>query len=207
MDAPRSRIVGRQPTNDAPRNRIVGRAARERRPAQAGSRAGQPTSDAPRSPERQPGSRLTMEDARPGRFRWADHTGELELEIEAGSEEAVYAAAVSAMSQLLEDTDDPGAGRPRDARAAEATAREIAVEAPDRARLLAELLGELAFLAETEGFVPEALERLAVDERRLHASVRGHAGDPPHLVKAATLHRLAFDADAGGWRARVVLDV
>jgi SHS2 domain-containing protein len=148
-----------------------------------------------------------MDDGRPARFRWADHTGELELEIEARSEEAVYAAAVSAMSELLEDADGAEAATPPDARPAEATTREIAVEGQDRARLLAELLSELAFLAETEGFVPEALERLAVEERRLAASVRGHTGDPPHLVKAVTLHRLAFEAGSAGWRARVVLDV
>jgi SHS2 domain-containing protein len=149
-----------------------------------------------------------MGDGRGGRFRWAEHTGELELEIEAGSEEAVYAAAVHAVSELLEDAERAGAGSRRRGRArAAATSRDIAVEAPDRARLLAELLGEVAFLAETEGFVPEAIERLAVDGRRLEASVRGHRGDPPHLVKAVTYHRLAFDADADGWRATVVLDV
>jgi SHS2 domain-containing protein len=149
-----------------------------------------------------------MGDRRGGRFRWAEHTGELELEIEAGSEEAVYAAAVQAMSELLEEAEEADGASRRGARApAGATARDIAVEAPDRARLLAELLAELAFLAETEGFVPEALERLSVDGRRLEASVRGHRGDPPHLVKAVTYHRLAFDPEDEGWRATVVLDV
>jgi SHS2 domain-containing protein len=149
-----------------------------------------------------------MGDRRGGRFRWAEHTGELELEIEAGSEEAVYAAAVQAMSELLEEAEEADGASRRGARApAGATARDVAVEAPDRARLLAELLGELAFLAEIEGFVPEALERLSVDGRRLDASVRGHRGDPPHLVKAVTYHRLAFDPEAEGWRATVVLDV
>jgi SHS2 domain-containing protein len=147
-----------------------------------------------------------MGEGRPGRFGWADHTGELELEIAADSEEAVYAAAVRAMSELLgEETEAGGRGHAR--APVDAPARDIAVEGPDRARLLAELLGELAFLAETEGFVPEALERLAVGERRLDASVRGHLGDPPHLVKAVTYHRLAFEADDGRWRATVVLDV
>jgi len=145
---------------------------------------------------------------RHARFRWAEHTGELELEIEADAEEAVYEAAFSAMSELIGDDPETGAGTRDGARApVGATVRGIAVEAPDRARLLAELLGELAFLAETEGFVPEALERLAVDGQRLDATVRGRVGDPPHLVKAVTYHRLAFDGDGGRWRATVVLDV
>jgi len=37
--------------------------------------------------------------------------------------------------------------------------------------------------------------------------VVGHRGTPPHLIKAVTLHRLVFEPDDGGWRARVVLDV
>jgi SHS2 domain-containing protein len=149
-----------------------------------------------------------MGDGRHARFRWAEHTGELELEIEADAEEAVYEAAVRAVSELIEDEPETGARTRGDAGVpVDATVRRVAVEAPDRARLLAELLGELAFLAETEGFVPEQLERLAVDGRRLDATVRGHVGDPPHLVKAVTYHRLVFDADDGRWRATVVLDV
>jgi hypothetical protein len=34
-------------------------------------------------------------------FRWAEHTGELELEIEASGERGVYAAAVEAIAELL----------------------------------------------------------------------------------------------------------
>src|SRR3954452_5779508 len=39
----------------------------------------------------------TIEDV----FRWAEHTGELELEIEAASEHGVYEDAVRAMGELL----------------------------------------------------------------------------------------------------------
>jgi SHS2 domain-containing protein len=41
----------------------------------------------------------------------------------------------------------------------------------------------------------------------LRASVSGRMGDPRHLVKAVTLHRLLFAPEGKGWRARVVLDV
>jgi SHS2 domain-containing protein len=129
-------------------------------------------------------------------YRWAEHIGELALEIEAADEHAVYAEAVAALAELLGDDGD-----------AEPAMREVAVEADDRPRLLAELLAELAFLAEVDGFVPAALERLDRGERRLAATVRGRLGAPPHLVKAVTYHRLAFEPADGGFRATVILDV
>lgn len=133
-------------------------------------------------------------------YRWVDHTGEVELEIRAGDEATVYADAVAAMAELL--------GGDRDAGAPEAAERrDVAVEAADRPRLLAELLGELAFLAETDGFVPAALVDLDAGATRLTATVAGASGEAPQLVKAVTLHRLAFEEAGEGWRARVVLDV
>jgi SHS2 domain-containing protein len=131
-------------------------------------------------------------------YRWVEHTSELELEIEAATEDDVYGDAVVAMGELLSG-DEPAGGDVRE--------REVAVRGGDRAQLLAELLGEIAFLAESERFVPVALERLAAGPSRLEAVVRGHEGDPPHLVKAITYHRLAFEPRDEGWRATVVMDV
>jgi SHS2 domain-containing protein len=129
-------------------------------------------------------------------YRWVDHTGELELEIEAPDERAVFADAVAALRELMED----------DSRETGET-RELDIAAADRATLLAECLGELIFYAETEDFVPIELGRFELGATRLSTTVHGHRGRPPHLVKAVTYHRLAFDRSAGGWRATVVLDV
>lgn len=141
-------------------------------------------------------------------YRWAEHTGEVELEIRTETEEAVYAASLEAMAELLGD--EPGA-EPAVGRDAPATrgdvVHDVAVEAPDRSRLLADFLGEVAFLAESERFVPIALEHLEIEAGRLRARVRGRTGDPPHLVKAVTYHGLSFEALDGGWRATAVLDV
>ncbi len=141
-------------------------------------------------------------------YRWAEHTGELALEISTEAEEAVYAEALAAMAELLGDEPGTEPTMSPDAPASGGgTVRDVAVEAPDRSRLLVEFVGELAFLAETERFVPLGLERLAAETGRLQATVRGRIGDPPHLVKAATYHGLSFEAVDGGWRATVVLDV
>jgi SHS2 domain-containing protein len=129
-------------------------------------------------------------------FRWVEHTAEFELEIEASSEAEVFTEALSAFAELVGD----GGGR--------SVTREVEAEADDRAMLLAEWLSELVYLCEVEQFVPERIAALELGEGELSATVEGHRGQPRHLVKGVTLHRLELRPDdAVGWRARVVLDV
>jgi SHS2 domain-containing protein len=130
-------------------------------------------------------------------YRWVDHTGELELEIGAESEEGTLREAVAALRELLSE----------DAELGEPLVLDVSLSAPDRPGLLADWLTELVFLAETEGFVPQDVRSLELEGNRVTAQVEGHRGDPRHLVKAVTLHRLAFEPVDGGWRATVVLDV
>jgi SHS2 domain-containing protein len=130
-------------------------------------------------------------------FRWIEHTGELELEIEAATEPAVFADALAAYAELVRDDGSPDSER-----------REIELRSDDRAALLAEWLEELVYLADAQRFVPEHLADLTLEADSLRAIVRGHTGAPNPLVKAVTRHRLAFEPSEGeGWRARVVLDV
>ena len=128
-------------------------------------------------------------------YGWGEHTGELELWVTAASEREVFLEALRAMVELLGNE------------GVERESRDVAVVATDRGRLLAGWLEELAFLAETEGFVPERAEELVLAPAGVTARVVGHRGTPPHLIKAVPLHRLAFEPDDRGWRARVVLDV
>jgi SHS2 domain-containing protein len=129
-------------------------------------------------------------------YGFSEHVGELELWVRAASEEGVFGESARALAEVL---DDGASGDPDE--------REVAVRGADRASLFAEWLEELAFLAETEGFVPERVEAVALDGGGVRARVAGRHGSPPHLVKAVTYHRLAFEPDGGGWRARAVLDV
>ena len=129
-------------------------------------------------------------------YRWIEHTGELELSIEAQTEAEVFADGLGALAELL---GDEGGGRRR--------RREISLAAADRASLLADWLEELVFLAETEDLVPERLESLELGQGSLRAVVEGRRGRPPHLVKAVTYHGLEFARANGGWRAKAVLDV
>ena len=126
---------------------------------------------------------------------WGDHVGELELVIAAPDRDAVFAEGLHALGELL---GDGGAGE----------TRELAVDGADLATLLAAWLEELVFLAETDGFVAARVHSLELGEHGVRAVVEGRRGSPPHLVKAVTYHRLAFEpAASGGWQARAVLDV
>jgi SHS2 domain-containing protein len=129
-------------------------------------------------------------------YRWLSHTGEAELAIEAETQEDVFREAAAGLRELLAAGGD---GAP--------STRSVTVSAADRAALLAEWLGELAFLAETEGFVADRVETLELEGARLRATVCGRMGSPPHLVKAVTYHGLSLSAHGAGWRATVVLDV
>jgi SHS2 domain-containing protein len=129
-------------------------------------------------------------------YRWVDHTAEVEVRIEAPTEAAVFADALAAFAELVGDGSVTAAER-----------REIEVEAEDHETLLAEWLNELVFLADVEQFVPERVSNLELEEGRLHASVRGHRGEPRPIVKAITRHGLELRPTEEGWRARVVFDV
>jgi SHS2 domain-containing protein len=128
-------------------------------------------------------------------YEWVEHTSELELEIEAATEGAVFLEALEAFAELVADE-----------QSADSERRELELRG-DRESLLVAWLDELAFLAETEGFVPQQVTEFDLSDGVLRASVSGHRGDPRHLVKAVTLHRLLFAPEGDGWRARVVLDV
>ena len=47
------------------------------------------------------------------------------------------------------------------------------------------------------------VQRLELDD----GGLRAHRGDPRHVVKGVTYHRLTFEPTDGGYRATVVLDV
>jgi SHS2 domain-containing protein len=129
-------------------------------------------------------------------YRFVEHGGEVELELEGSSEAAVFEAALLALAELIGN----------DA-AGERVEKEVELEAAERALLLVDWMNELVYLAEVERFVPRALTAVRIDDGRLRATIAGYRGDPIHLVKAVTLSRLAFRQEGGRWHARVVLDV
>jgi SHS2 domain-containing protein len=128
-------------------------------------------------------------------YRWVDHTAEVELEIESDTERGVLEDALYALAELLEIN-----------RAGDEL-RSVAVHAADRPALLAAWIEELAFLAESEGFVATRVHGMTLTANDLLATVAGVIDQPPPLVKAVTYHRLSFGPRGEGYGARVVLDV
>jgi SHS2 domain-containing protein len=129
-------------------------------------------------------------------YRWVEHTAEIELRIDAPTQEALLAGALDAFEELVGG--DPS-GEP--------ARHEIVVRSGDPAIRLVEWLEELVFLAETEDFVPERLRSVEIGDGELRAEVEGRSGHPSQLVKAVTYHGLSVEERADGWHARVVLDV
>ena len=129
-------------------------------------------------------------------YRWVEHTGELELDVQAPTLARVFEDALAAFYELVAE----GVGR-------EEARHELALEATDPAALLAEFLEELVFLAETRDFVPQRATALEIDGGRLRATLEGTVGRPPHLVKAVTYHGLELRREEDGFHARAVLDV
>ncbi|MGZ4625779.1 MAG: archease [Kineosporiaceae bacterium] len=131
-----------------------------------------------------------------GAYCFVEHGGEVEVELEAATEAAVFAAALAAFRELIE----------LDAEGEPAT-HEIELAAEDHALLLVDWLSELVFLAEMEEFVPERVVTVELDGGALRAEVSGRRGSVRHLVKAVTLHDLELRREGGLWHGRVVLDV
>jgi SHS2 domain-containing protein len=129
-------------------------------------------------------------------YEWIEHTAELQLRIEGGSEQEVFRDALAALAELIDD-ETPGP----------AARHDVELEESDRAALLVAWLEELVFLADTAAFVPERAEKLELDTGRLRATVAGRVGRPIPLVKAVTYHGLELAQRDGRWVATVVLDV
>jgi|DewCreStandDraft_1066081.scaffolds.fasta_scaffold18746_2 SHS2 domain-containing protein len=135
---------------------------------------------------------------------WAlDHTADLGVVVEAPTpEELFHRAGIGLMALLHEPL--PALG-PEEA----AEHRSVALEAPDRAALLAEWLRTLLWAHDVQN-----RDYLGVRWRRFEATgleaevyLRPCTTPPLREIKAITYHELAVQPDRGGWRATVVVDV
>ncbi len=161
------------------------------------ARPGSSAPSRPRLPRRQSARRRRPPEVGVERL---PNVGELVLRISAPRRRGVYQEAVRGLGHEITGGHVGAQGTER---------RPIAVDAADGDVLLADLLNEAIFVAETEGLVPCGLE-----VRRLEA---GHLdGDlllarpsvaPRHVVKAATYHDVRVWHEAGTWWGNVVLDV
>jgi SHS2 domain-containing protein len=125
-----------------------------------------------------------------------EHTSEIELLIEDATPEGVFTEALVALGDVLSE-----------ARKGEPVTHAVRISAPDLPALLAAWMEELVFLAETDGFIPERVVEIELEDTGIVAVVGGERSVPQSLIKAVTYHRLEMGRTDAGWRARVVLDV
>jgi SHS2 domain-containing protein len=139
-------------------------------------------------------------------YRLVDHTGDVAVDVEAATLDALFEEAAVAFADIVCDaaTLRPGALEP------------LALSAPTPDLLLVAWLDELLFQFDArDRLVAASRVRITGDDAggyRLEGAVAFDAFDPARhaikvLIKAVTYHALAVEPCAGGWRARVVFDV
>lgn len=144
--------------------------------------------------------------------RSIEHTADVALELWAPDEAALLVEGARALVELLTE----GAAVPGPTTADAPTEvtpplreRSIELRALDPEDRLVRWLGEVLYLAGTEGFlVHDATLELPGSD--LRGTVRGQAGAADRLrteIKAVTYHDLRLDRGPGRVCARVVLDV
>jgi SHS2 domain-containing protein len=135
--------------------------------------------------------------AQPAGYREVEHTADWELEVWAPDLAGLLEQAAEAMYRLM------GV----ELAAAGPIERRLELEADDPESLLVGFLGELLYLAESEGVAFDRL-RLELDGNRATARLTGAAiASQSKEIKAVTYHRLAITTTGRGVETRVVFDV
>ena len=132
-------------------------------------------------------------------YRMVEHTADLAMELEAPGEAELLALGARAMVTLL-------TGR----EAIEGSdQRRLELTSMDREDRLVQWLNEVLLLATVDGFVISAAE-LRLNEGGLEALLTGRSEAWDLLeqeLKSVTYHDLVLEQRAGGWFARIVIDV
>jgi hypothetical protein len=123
-------------------------------------------------------------------FRWTEGDGELELDLEDESPEAVFREGVVALGDVLTEE-----------RGGEPLVREVRLRADDVSGLFAAMLTELTRLDHEEDFVSERVVRLALVGATLSAEVAGQRFAHERVVDEVIAAALVRDEDDGVIRA------
>ncbi|HYM69687.1 MAG TPA: archease [bacterium] len=138
----------------------------------------------------------------PRPFETFEHTADIGLIARGRTLRALYVNAAHGLVSLIVD--------PRGLR--EAVVERITVSASNRETLLVVWLNEILYLLDARRFLPRRCRVTSLTDTALEADLVGEAFDerrhtPRRLVKAATYHNLELTRIAGGWEARILLDV
>jgi SHS2 domain-containing protein len=134
-------------------------------------------------------------------FREIEHTGDVGIEIEAGSRAELFRRAAAAIAQLMVDT----------ATVLRIERRELSVPAADDADLMHDLLSVLLQTFVVDCFI---WSEVMIDDSGpgLKVCLLGERFDPDRHefrqeIKAVTYHELSVRSADGRWLARIIFDV
>ena len=135
-------------------------------------------------------------------FRTFDHTGDLGLEVWAGTPRRLYALAAEA---LLAQVVEARSGAPE-------VRVDLALEGQDPEDLLVHWLNSALLESELRRAVWTRAEVGSLTERGLSGSLAGPRRDPGtqvflREVKAVSHHGVGLDLGPGGCRCRLILDI
>ena len=125
-----------------------------------------------------------------------DETGTgVAIVIEDVNPEALFTESLLALSDLLSDATG---GTP--------VTHEVELRAPDLRSLLEDWVRELVKLSERDGFVPERVEKLRLEQTSLSARIAGERSIPQEEIRALTPQGVELKRlDDGAWAARASL--
>jgi SHS2 domain-containing protein len=135
-------------------------------------------------------------------FRLLEHTADMGIEAEGDSLAALFRQTALGLRRIITACGD-------------IRSRQeilVEVEAQDREELLVNWLTELLFLLEVRQLLAAEVIIESIGDCRLRARVRGEVLDAErHFlereIKAVTYHQIEVKRIAGGWRARVFIDL
>jgi SHS2 domain-containing protein len=132
-------------------------------------------------------------------YQLIEHPDEIELQIEDANLEAVLAEALLALGDVFADAS---------AESGTAVTHEVVIRAEDFPALLGAWMEELVRLAEADGFIPERVETMRLEQTSVVAVVAGERGIAQSKIKAVSYERLEIRRlEDGAWAASVILDV
>lgn len=138
------------------------------------------------------------------RFNIYSTTADMGLEVLGSSLEEIFANAALGYYSILNISGSHSTQ----------SVKEIELSAKDRETLLVDMLNELIYIYETEGFIGKNIraELLCNKECSLSMQLKGYlcpleTENPDVLVKAATYSNLAVEEIDDHWKANIVFDI
>jgi SHS2 domain-containing protein len=136
------------------------------------------------------------------KVRFIDHTGDIGIQLEAGSLEEIFQLSAQTMFEIICPSANAEARRQY----------RIDMKEDDLEQLWVSWLSHLNFLFQTKQFLLAAIDSIKIENNSLQAVVKGGLINPDKHrieleIKAVTYHKMYIRHDNNRWRAQVIFDI